>query len=277
MDLDLIVVPYESGRRGVGVGAGPLRLLDAGIADQLHAKVVEVVTPEAGNGREISASFALMVQVARAVATAREAGRLPIVLSGNCGVAAVGAAAGLDAPAAIVWLDAHGDLNTPETTLSGFFDGMALSILLGRCWRAMASRVRDLQPVAPEHVVLVGARDLDPAEAEVVARGDVRVVAPDEFRSGLGDALRTATANTKSAYVHVDLDVLDLSEGRANAYAAAGGLTVDEVVFTLEQVASVGPIGAVALTAYDPTCDPEGGIAKAGIRIARAAAELRPR
>jgi arginase len=278
MDLDLIVVPYESGRRGVGMGAGPEALIDGGLAERLDGaghdlRLVPVLLPEPANGREIAAAFALMVQVERAVAAARENGRLPLILSGNCGVAAMGAVAGLGGRPAVVWFDAHGDLNTPETTTSGFFDGMALSVVLGRCWTGMAARVPGFRPVPERDVVLVGARDLDPAEERLVGQGAVRAIGAEDVRTGVVEFLRAVKPRVSSAYVHVDLDVLDPAVGRANAYAAQEGLDVDDVTWVLSQVASVVPLGAVALTAYDPAFDPEGRILAAALHIAENAVD----
>jgi arginase len=273
MDLDLIVVPYESGRRGVGMGAGPEHLIRGGLVEHLDraghdVRLIPVLAPEPGNGREIAAAFALMVQVSRAVAAAREEGRLPLVLSGNCGVAAMGAVAGLGEGTAVVWFDAHGDLNTPETTASGFFDGMALSIALGRCWKGMAARVPGFQPVPARDVALVGARELDPGERALLAEGEVGAIAAVELRQRLPRFLEGVKARTSAAYVHVDLDVLDPSVGRANAYATPEGLAVEDVLWTVRQAASALPLGALALTAYDPSFDPEGRILAAALRIA---------
>lgn len=273
MEIDLVVVPYESGRRGVGVGAGPEQLLVGGLADRLGAgghdvRLVPVLSPEAENGREISASFALAAQVARAVAASHSGGRLPLVLSGNCTVAALGSVAGLGQGTAVVWLDAHGDLNTPETSPSGFFDGMALSVLLGRCWRGMASRLPGFRPIAAENVALVGVRDLDPGEKEAVERERLPVLSGEGLQRDLHRFLEGVQARTSSAYVHVDLDVLDPSQGRANAYASPGGLSVEDVISTLRHVAEHVPLGAVAITAYDPAFDSGGRILEAGLRIA---------
>ena len=179
MDLDLIVVPYESGRRGIGVGAGPEHLMRGGLVERLDraghdVRMIPILSPESENGREISASFALMAQVAQAVEASRHGERMPLVLSGNCSVAAMGAVTGLGEGTAVVWLDAHGDLNTPETTGSGFFDGMALSVLLGRCWTGMAARISRFRPIAEDRVALVGVRDLDPGEREFLARARIQ-------------------------------------------------------------------------------------------------------
>ena len=273
MDLDLIVVPYESGRRGVGMGAGPEALIRGGLVERLDraghdVRLIPVLAPEPANGREIAATFSLMVQVGRAVEAAREEERLALVLSGNCGVAAVGAVAGLGGRPAVLWFDAHGDLNTPETTTSGFFDGMALSVALGRCWAGMAARIPGFQPVPERDVALVGVRDMDPGERAFLGRGGVRAIAVDDLRQDIPRFLETVERQVSTAYVHLDLDVLDPSVGRVNAYAAPDGLREDDVIWTVRQVVSRVPLGALAITAYDPAYDEDGRVLQAALRIA---------
>src|SRR5687767_1880913 len=114
---------------------------------------------------EIGTAFDLDRQLAREVAAARLRSAFPLTLAGNC-ITSVGTVGGLGAGATgVLWFDAHGDFNTPETTIGGFLDGMALATVVGRCWRSLAAGVPGFTPVAEENVVLVGARDLDPAEA----------------------------------------------------------------------------------------------------------------
>lgn len=87
----------------------------------------------------------------------------PIILSGNCGSAALSAVAALNPrEIAIIWFDAHADFNTPETSQSGFLDGMGLAILTGRCWRRLAERFHSFRPVPDTHVTQVGVRENDP-------------------------------------------------------------------------------------------------------------------
>jgi arginase family enzyme len=105
-----------------------------------------------------------MRDVAIAVRAARDVGHFPIVLSGNCN-SAVGALSGLTpARRAIFWFDAHRDCNTPETTVTGFLDGMGLATALGLCWHQLASSVPGYEPVQPEVTFLLGARDLNEPE-----------------------------------------------------------------------------------------------------------------
>src|SRR4030095_5287167 len=96
------------------------------------------------------------------------AGVFPIVRSGNCNAAVVTLSGLTPARRAIFWFDAHGDCNTPETTTTGFLDGTGLSTTLGLCWHQMAAAVPGFQPVAPEATFLLGVRDLDPPEAELL-------------------------------------------------------------------------------------------------------------
>ncbi len=165
MEIRLLLVPYDSGQRNVRMGAGPEHLRAAGLekhlAAQGHQVDSEVIEPASRNWRaEVQTSFELMRAVAKHVRAARTAKRFPLVLSGNC-LAAVGVIAGLGAGTGVVWIDAHGDFNTPQTTTSGFLDGMTLATATGQCWGELANSIEGFQPVPDNAVVLLGARDLD--------------------------------------------------------------------------------------------------------------------
>ena len=191
MEIRLLLVPYDSGQRNVRMGAGPEHLRAAGLEEHLagqgHKVDVQVIEPASMNWRaEVQTSFELMRSVAEHVRAARADGRFPIVLSGNC-LAAVGVIAGLGAPTGVMWIDAHGDFNTPQTTMSGFLDGMTLATATGRCWVELARSIEGFEPVPDKAVVMFGTRDLDPGEASALARsGIVRLsaeAAPDHDRS----------------------------------------------------------------------------------------------
>ena len=166
MDIHLLLVPYDTARRGWRSGAGPEHLLQAGLTTHLQrnghfvADVQVIEDDSAQCPAEIRTAFELARRLAAGVRFARAAGRFPLVLSGNCN-SAIGTLSGLGpAPRAIFWFDAHGDCNTPETTASGFLDGTGLAVALGLCWRQLAASVPGFQPVAPEATFLLGARDL---------------------------------------------------------------------------------------------------------------------
>jgi arginase len=276
VNVELILVPYDSGQRGVGMGAGPERLagpLAAELARSGHTiAATTIVDPPPGVRAEIDTAFGLMRELAAAVQRAREAGRFPLVLAGNCNTA-VGTVAGLGGGehTAVLWFDAHGDLNTPETTISGCLDGMALAMLTGRCWRELALRVRGFTPVPDGAACLVGVRDLDPLEADALEGSAVRRIAASDVDTDLAATLVSLRCHANGIYVHVDLDVLDPSEGRANGYpAAAGGVGLEALERAILATGAACPIEAAALTAYDPHVDADERVHAAATRIARA-------
>lgn len=277
-DARLIAVPYDSGIRGWRMGAGPDRLLDAGLEASLRAaghavSAQHVELPACAAATENAATFALAARLADHVRAARADGALPIVLAGNC-ASAIGTLSGLDdAAPAVIWLDAHADLNTPETTRSGFLDGMALAIATGRCWGAMAAAVPGFRPVPDDNVCLIGARNLDPAESEYLVRSDTPVLSVMDYLERFPDALESLRTRADTVYLHIDLDVLDPSEGRANSFAADGGLLLRDVLEVIDTIRGRFEIGAVALTAYDPSCDPNARICTAAESILKAVLE----
>jgi len=263
----LIAVPYDSGHRGLRMGAGPLDLLAHGAAERAGAPttVIEARNPWRS---EVGTSFELAGLLAGAVEAACSDGALPLVLAGNCSTS-LGTLAGLGpGDAGILWLDAHADLNTPETTPSGFLDGMALAIATGRCWRGMASTIPGFRPIADERVALLGTRDLDPPEAAVLEGSAMRVVRAADVTAGLPDALEgLRAAGTRRLYLHVDLDVHDPSTCRANRYAVDGGLSLEQTLGVIRSAAESMTIAAVAITAYDPDADERGRAREVALRI----------
>lgn len=271
----LIALPYDSGIRGWRMGAGPDRLLASGLEARLHAaghtvSAEHVELPAGTTATEIAATFALAARLADRVRAARAEGALPIVLAGNC-ASAIGTLSGLgDAEPGIVWMDAHADLNTPETSRSGFLDGMALSIATGRCWAPMAAAVPGFRPIPDYNVCLIGTRDLDPAESEYLVHSDTPVLSVVDYPEWLPHALESLRTRTDTVYLHIDLDVLDPSAGCANSFSTDGGLLLRDVVEVIETIRESFEIGAVALTAYDPSFDPDGRICTAAQEIVSA-------
>lgn len=287
MLIDLIQVPYDSGHRDARMGAGPGHLVANGAIERLQEAGAQVrettVGLEPGFTAEVRATFDLARATAFAVRVARGRGSLPIVLAGNC-ISAVGTVAALPQPGTgVVWLDAHGDLNTPETTTSGMVDGTALSAVLGRCWTSLAGQIDGHVPVPEEHVLLAGARDLDEPERYYLERSRILFAGPDAVRGGgsLEQRLDALAGRVEGVYLHLDLDVHDPAEGRANGFAAAGGLSAEEVRALVRQVAERVPITAAAITAYDPTCDDDGRMLAIVLdllqTIAETAADRQPR
>ena len=236
------------------MGAGPLALR-ADVEELLTPATVTRIALGAPFENEVGACFDLNRQVAAAVAAARARGALPVVLTGNChtqqAVVAGARAEGM------VWFDCHGDLQTPETTTSGFFDGCALSMVLGQCWAALCASVPGFAPLAGERIVLVGGRDLEPAERERLAVAGIAHVG-ERAVGGLGAVLGAAGSPVS---LHLDLDVLDAEAvGRANAYAMPGGLSAAELAEAVGTVTGAAELAALTISAYDPAHDTDGGV-----------------
>jgi arginase len=278
--IEIISVPYDSGLRAERMGRGPLRLLEGGIAERLteDGHEVKVTTLETGCTFRVEAAVAVDLQrrVAEVAHAAAERGALPLVLAGNCNTA-VGTVTALGPDTGVVWFDAHGDFNTPDTSPSGYFDGMALAMATGRCWRTLAASVPGFTALHDDRVILVGARDIDPGERELLAASHVARVSVEAIRASGAAALDSplralSLRKVRRVYLHLDLDVHDPTEAPANTYAAPDGLQRAEVLAAVARIAARLPIAAAALAAYDPAVDPEGRTADAAIALARAIA-----
>jgi len=276
MKIALLVVPYDSGALATRMGAGPRRLLDLGLATRLEragheVSIAEVLLPTPLP--EIASAFALAAALAAAVRDARRRGAFPLVLSGNCN-SCLGTVPGLaDSPSivpsiGVAWFDAHADFNTPETSMSGFLDGMAVATLLGDCWTSLARAIPGFTPLPTGRVVLVGARDLDPLEQTRIRDRALRLLPVSRVEDEVEGVARQCWAETEGSYIHIDLDVLDPGEGRANTFAARDGLSLTQLQRTLTAMAAVRPIRAAAITAYDPAVDSDGRAGKSALELA---------
>jgi arginase len=284
MDIELLLVPYDTARRDWRSGAGPQALVEAGLVAHLHAHAHRVVGTHVIEDdpqqppAEIRTAFELMRRLAVEVRRARDAGRFPVILSGNCGVAAIGALGGLaPVPRSILWFDAHGEANTPETTGSGFLDGMGLAIAWGWCWRTLAATVPGFQPVLPEASVLVGARDLDQLEAARLATSQVRLVPPSAVPHGLAEILASGPLQDTHGYLHLDLDVLDPAQvGRANSLPAPGGLSTSQLTAAVDVIRTRMVLGAVTIASYAPEYDRDREVQNAAFAALAAALPTGP-
>lgn len=259
-----ILVPYDSGHRGARMGRGPEHLLANGLRgalgpnrNQVHRVVVE---SESILPAEVATAFELDRLVSLEVRAAIEAGEFPLVLSGNCN-ASLGTLGGIGPSSSlgIVWFDAHADFNTPETTTTGFTDGMGLATAVGHCWSAMAASIPNFNPLAESNVVLVGLI----VGAELAEREGL----PEALAAAL-DALRSRVG---SVYVHLDLDVLDAERvGPANEFAVRGGLTREELEDAISMIRDRFTVVAAGIASYDPALDGTGAVLQAGLACARA-------
>jgi arginase len=192
----------------------------------------ETVTVELPDGDVWARMSAIHTNVADAVVRA-EAG--PLVMTGDC-TAAAGVLAGLQrrgVDPAIVWFDAHGDVQTLETTASGYIGGMALRFLMGYRPDLVGDRL-GLRPVAEDRVVLVDGRDLDPPERDFLASSNVRHEPAAEL-----------TPPDGPIYLHLDLDVVDPDDLPGLRFPTPGGPPVDEFTAAVRRVIDTGRVEAV--------------------------------
>ena len=254
--LHLLIVPYDSGQRNARMGRGAAILASALGRDR--GASYEQVTVNESYQVEVGTGFAVARRLATRVRAAVGAGRLPLVLAGNC-LTSVGTVAGLGTGVGILWFDAHGDFHTANTTTSGFVDGTALATVTGLCWRGMTRGIAGFKPASGSHIVHVGGRAFDPGEGERMAEAGLRVLtapAPHRWPTEL-----------RGLYVHIDLDVLNRNEVPANAYQPSGGLSIAALVEGIRMLRGEMPILAAAITSYDPAGDPQARAGAAAVAI----------
>jgi arginase len=202
--------------------------------------VTETICPALPAGPVPDRMTLLHQAVAGAVA---RAGR-PLLLSGDCPVA-LGAVAGMQRrhhDLAVVWLDAHGDFNTPAITISGYLGGMALAMLTGRT-PGLFGDALGLRPVADTNVVLAGARDLDPAERDALTASRVRRVPADPAAitsalDGLG---------TTPVYLHLDVDVIDSAQLPGLRFPSGPGPSLTQIEECLAAVCTAADVKAASI------------------------------
>jgi arginase len=262
----IIYVPYDSGRAGERFGRGPLKARDSGLASRLSASlpVSEQIVMHGGFfPTEGTAAFDLARRISHLVAEARSQEAFPIVVAGNC-ISSLGTVSGMGgARRAVVWLDAHPDFHTPDTTSTAFLDGMGSAILAGEAWRVAARTVPHFRPIDRDHLLFIGARDIDPEEAARLSDPPVAVFSGDDYRAdkpAVHSALAALGDMSDAAYLHFDMDVTEPSPVPANEFAAAGGFDDGEVASLLEAIADRVPIAAAGVTAYDPGLDTDGSM-----------------
>jgi arginase len=236
MDISLIQVPYHAGDDRHPAGAGPGRLIEAGAVDLLTSQGHEVAVERAIRDapfRDTASSSGAVNKTSRfLVRRSLSAGRFPLVLAGSC-VTSHGVLGRFDhASSGAVWIDAHADFNTPETSASGFFPGMSLAVLTGHCYRDYWAQIGDSTPPAEDSVVMFGVRDVSPeAERERLSRSAIHVVHWHEGkpRSDVLSPLDALRKRVRDIYLHIDLDGFapELAPGVVDE-PVPGGLSLED-------------------------------------------------
>ncbi len=223
-------------------------------------------------------SIAINKKVAQAVKHALLVGEFPLVISGTCAVSLCILAGCDHSQTGIVWFDAHGDFNTPETTRSGFFGGMPLAIITGHCYQDLWTQVGNSTPIPETQILIVGVRDLDPQERMRLEQSAIKVVTTNELQQTEqmtegNFTLNEFASQIQDVYLHVDIDVVDPQEAPGVDYLAAGGPSAHEVEHAIRTIMTHLPIKAAALTAYNPERDQEEKTLQVGLRLLMLLAE----
>lgn len=267
MRIHLVTVPYRYDERDTGLGQGPAALVDAGIERTLQKHdhelsgphVVDLPEDERVAGPVAANIGRLGAHTAEAVAAARQAGAGALVLAGD-DTAAIGVIAGLQVAhgaatrIGLIWLDAHADFNTPETSYSGILAGMPVAILAGLAgpiWRGAAG----LQATIPtDRIHILGPREVDEKEAALLRSTDVRLLSDTELDDA---ALVRRTVEQLAGHVdmialHIDLDVLDPSLVPSSSTPSPEGLTLSEASEVLATVLATGKVATLTVAGLNP-------------------------
>lgn len=296
--IRIIGVPLDLGqsRRGVDMGPSALRIaqLAPGLAELGHVieqrgnlEIPDRDSLPAHGARDLLPPIAeVCTRLAVETAQAVRDGALPLVLGGDHSIAA-GSVAGVATALAergerlgLIWVDAHGDLNTPESSRSGNVHGMPLAHLLGHGDRRLAGIARPGPAVRPENVAVVGARDLDPAERENAAAWGVRVFTMRDIdergmRAVMADAIAIANAGTAGMHVSLDADFVDPSEAPGVGTPVRGGATYREAHLAMEMIHDARTLVALDLVEINPVLDSHNRTAELAVAVARSAFGLR--
>jgi arginase len=204
-------------------------------------------------------------------------GHFPLVLGGDHSVAlgTLGGLARASGPGGVLWLDAHGDLNRPDTSPSGNVHGMPLAAVLGLAGPEFESDVYPLPAITPERLALVGVRSLDAGERDLLAEMDARVFTmSDVDRLGLEAVMREALEQVAGdGFVHLslDMDVLDPEVAPGVGTPVRGGLSYREAHLAMELAAEAGIVGSLEVVEVNPILDRENETAKLAVELVASA------
>ncbi len=289
-EVVVIGATLDLGQSRRGVDMGPSAIRYAGLEERLtslgfqvrdHGNV-ETAVPEATAVQDERARFLPQIKetcerIAAKIVEEKPSGAMPLVLGGDHSVAlgTLGGLASLHGPGGVLWIDAHPDINTPETSPSGNVHGMALAAALGLDQEAFASEAWPLPAVDPRRVALLGIRQLDDGERRLLREAGVRVFTMSEIdRIGVERAVHEALDRVGGGgFVHVslDLDALDPEIAPGVGTPVRGGLTYREAHLALELVAESGLAGSLEVVEVNPILDRENTTALTAVELVASA------
>ena len=277
-----------AGRRGVDMGPSAIRY--AGLNERLHGLGydvldwgdVETAVLEATEETDETARYlpeikAACGRVARLVGLALEQGSLPLVLGGDHSVAmgTLGGLARFGGVGGVLWIDAHSDLNTPDSSPTGNVHGMPLAAAIGLTDHRFDSDAWTLPAVEPERVALVGLRSVDARERERIRELGIKAYTMSDIdRIGIERAIReslTQIAGPGFVHVSLDMDALDPEVAPGVGTPVRGGLSYREAHLALELVAESGLAGSLEVVEVNPILDRENATASLAVELVASA------
>ncbi|ACM31271.1 arginase [Agrobacterium rhizogenes] len=308
--VSLIGLPYLMGSRGPNLGyqmaQGPRILLapeKAPAAMQEFFSDVETVMIEDADepniaftggdyrllpvGDQMSRVLVQNIRLAQEVKGARERGRIPIACVGACSAALgmVGGVGETEGEIGMIWLDAHGDAQTPDTSENGFIEGMPVTTIAGKCWPRYRRKIPGFREIDESRIITIGLSEMFTPTARRSAKDALGtlvhklVIEELGFEEALTRALDNLASKCGKVFIHFDTDVLDPTVLRANTHAANGGLTDEQCKTAFRLIGERFEILAVSFASYDPVVDERGPqvLVPLLVAAARAAAEGRAR
>ena len=291
--IRIIGVPLDMGASRRGVDMGPSAMRVAGLEARLEAlghqvvdggnirvELAETRAPGSPNAHYLKEIAETCARTAEAVLSALEAGTTPLVLGGDHSLAA-GSVSGVaefyrrrDQRIGLIWIDAHADLNTPETSPSGNVHGMPLAALLGLGPEPLSNLLGFAPKLALENTVLIGVRDIDAAERENIRRAGLTEVYTmrdiDErgMRAVMEEALRAAGRGTAGYHVSLDADWIDPEDAPGVGTPVRGGATYREAHLAMEILADHGRLLSFEIVEVNPVIDEHNRTADLAVELA---------
>jgi len=282
--IRLIGIPMDLGQVHRGVNMGPSAVRYAGLANRLRQlgylvnDIGNIQVPiresllEGGYENILPALQEASLLIYNAAKQAVENGCTPIFMGGDHSIA-IGTIGGITAAGrcGVIWIDAHGDFNTPATSKSGNIHGMPLSILLGQGHESLVNSGRKGAKLLPEDVVLIGLRDLDKEEQDLIKNSGMNYFTMRDIdEKGISRVMEEAIGclgHLDKIHVSFDVDSLDPIEAPGVGTPVKGGLSYREAHLAMEIIADTGKVGSMDIVEINPMLDQKNSTADIAIEL----------
>ncbi|MCP4020348.1 MAG: arginase [Desulfobacteraceae bacterium] len=271
-NICIIGAPMDFGQHHRGVDMGPAAMRYTGLVPRLRDLGHQVIdngdisVPTRDSG-EIKSKKKYLKEITTICKQLHKAGKqvidngdFPLFLGGDHSIAVGTVAAAMDKdPAGLIWMDAHGDFNIPETSPSGNIHGMPVAALIGEGHESLVKVGKPGSKIDPENIVMIGQRDLDSAEKKRLKKSGITVFTMREIdEQGISSVVNKAImkfAHLKRIHLSVDMDALDPVEAPGVGTPVPGGLSYREAHLLMETIADSGKLSSMDLVEINPILD----------------------